>query len=520
MSRSRKSSKKANRKSSASSKSSSNRKPIELDAEQVSTAIAPIELPNDELERLTSAMSRRHTNVMRVRRDRLHSFRREAESETQTDVPWYPLAVAIPDGYRASRSIDFAAGEFYLQDAGSLLALAAAEAHTDSLSGHLVCDLCAAPGGKATGLLEAIGDDGFLLANEPIRSRVAPLAYNLSRTGSDRYAISCEDPDALAEKLPGVFDTILIDAPCSGQALLSRGRQSKGAVNESMVATNAARQQRILAAAHKLLRPGGNIVYSTCTFAVAENEDQVRWMIRELKMQPSPLDALRDYQSPLVDGGYRVWPHRDGCAGAFAARLKKPIAADQSEETAEFSEDPWLLRRGVLRSEQPLDSGCDELIQSVFGVSTLEASTDNSSVLLRQRDWIAEAFCKGAPDWIKQDWTIGPEVAHRTGQTWKPSHACALRRTDDPFTAKAGRIELSDAQAVTYLAGGTVPTDRRGWLIVQHRSRPLGWVKADGRLGKNHLPTHARMQVVAKTVQDISIESDARLSSPFRSGSK
>jgi 16S rRNA C967 or C1407 C5-methylase (RsmB/RsmF family) len=505
VSRSRKGSKKASRKSSASFKPSANRKPVELDVEQVSAAIAPIELPTDELERLAAAMSQRHANVMRVRRDRTDAFRisrSDADSHNQADVPWYPLALAIPDGFHASRSIDFAAGEFYLQDAGSLLALAAAQAHTDSLSGQLVCDLCAAPGGKATGLLEAIGDDGFLLANEPIRSRIAPLAYNLSRTGSDRYAISSEDPDALAEKLPGVFDTILIDAPCSGQALLSRGRQSKGAVNESMVATNAARQQRILAAAHKLLRPGGTLVYSTCTFAVAENEDQVDWMIRELEMQPSPVSTLTDYQSPLAECGYRVWPHRDGCAGAFAARLTKPIATAPTEETAEFSEDPWLLRRGVLRSEQPLDSDCDELIQSVLGVSPSDATTEEDSGFFRQRDWITEAFCKGAPEWVKQDWTIGPEVAHRTGQTWKPSHACALRQTNDPLTVNVARIELNDAEAATFLAGGTVPTDQRGWLIVQHQGRPLGWAKADGRIGKNHLPTHARMQVAKNAVQE------------------
>ncbi|KLU02629.1 16S rRNA (cytosine(967)-C(5))-methyltransferase [Rhodopirellula islandica] len=497
MSRSRKGSKKASRKSQASSKPSANRKPVALTAEQVSSAIDPIELPDAELEHLAAAMSQRHANVMRVRRDRAPTFRLQPSSsgsDSRTDVPWYPLAVSIPDGFHASRSIDFAAGEFYLQDAGSLLALAAAEAHTGSLAGQLVCDLCAAPGGKATGLLEAIGDDGFLLANEPIRSRIAPLAYNLSRTGSDRYAISCEDPDALAEKLPGVFDTILIDAPCSGQALLSRGRQSKGAVNESMVATNAARQQRILAAAHLLLRPGGTIVYSTCTFAVAENEDQVDWMTRELGMQPSPVAALCDYQSSLTECGYRVWPHRDGCAGAFAARVKKPGDVDASEDSVEFVEDPWLLRRGVLQSEQPLDPACDEVLQSVLGAFP-ENSTDKDSGLLRQRDWIAEAFCKGAPEWVKQAWTIGPEVAYRTGQTWKPSHACALRHVDDEFAKGAGRIDLDDAQAATYLSGGTIPTDRRGWQIVQHLGRPLGWVKADGRIGKNHLPTHARMQV-------------------------
>ena len=182
-------------------------------------------------------------------------------------IDWYPQGKrCIDPNIRLSRTIDYAAGDFFLQDAGSLLALAACDADQESKSPKLVCDLCAAPGGKASALLESIGD-GFLLANESIQSRIPPLAFNLARTGVGRYAISSMDPDDLADKLGGIFDLVLVDAPCSGQALLGRGKQSLAAITSAQVEHSAARAKRILAAALKLLRPGGQLVFSTCTFA-------------------------------------------------------------------------------------------------------------------------------------------------------------------------------------------------------------------------------------------------------------
>ena len=131
-----------------------------------------------------------------------------------------------------ARTLAYACGDFFIQDAGSLLALALAGADGEGLHGKVVCDLCAAPGGKASALLEAVSDNdpdsrGFVLANEVIRNRVAPLQLNLARTGSDRYAISSLDPERLAEQLPQAFDLLMVDAPCSGQAMMSRGKQNQ-----------------------------------------------------------------------------------------------------------------------------------------------------------------------------------------------------------------------------------------------------------------------------------------------------
>ncbi|MCM2372806.1 methyltransferase RsmF C-terminal domain-like protein [Aporhodopirellula aestuarii] len=477
-----------------------------------------IRLPDEELTILCDAIVARHENVLRLRRDAIDSVGERLGDETPPDpVPWYPLAIHPPENIaRPSRSIDYASGEYYLQDAGSLLALAAAEADTDQLRGKLICDLCAAPGGKASALLEAIdepyrpGPDipprGFLLANEPIRSRVAPLAYNLARTGSDQYAVTSENPEALADKFPELFDFVLVDAPCSGQAMMARGKQSPSAVQASHIALNADRQNRILTAAERLLRPGGTIVYSTCTFAIDENEGQVRFMIEQLGLNASPMQRLEPFLTELSDCpapdalrcSYRLWPHRNPCAGSFAARLSKPVSTSNDPIDGDVSDhddpendrdriDASWRRSTTSRSRDDAMVPRDAVEQLPFLIRV-----DDERYRFVLRDWIIEGNPPDAPDWVSEPCVFGPEVAHRTGTTWKPSHAAALRRTS--AIADVECIEVDDETALKYLAGETIPaTEQTGWLVVRHRGRPLGWIKSDGRIGKNHLARFARL---------------------------
>ncbi|WP_404310127.1 methyltransferase RsmF C-terminal domain-like protein [Neorhodopirellula lusitana] len=489
-----------------------------------------IELPSEELSELTDAIVQRHENALRYHRDG------SGPAFTNDPVPWYPRAVwarvaasddALPSDLgvsdsvagapgandlgaresgisdsvsepiiqaplRPSRTLEYAAGEFYLQDAGSLLALAAASAHDDQLRGKLICDLCAAPGGKSSALLEAVAEPavnvdsdagnepsrrGFVLANEPIASRVAPLAYNMARTGCDQYAITSLDPEKLAERLPGVFDMVLVDAPCSGQALMARGKQSATAVQQSQIALNAARQKRILLAASRLLRPGGRLIYSTCTFAIAENEEQVRWMVDDLGFVASPVAGLAEYVSSIEPASYRLWPHRHRCAGSFAASLMLPRPDADPEQNRRH--DLWVRQRNT---STPPDDALEQL-------PFLFESTDH---WYQQRDWIVDAFPLDAPDWTSESYVLGPEVAYRTGSTWKPSHAAALRRGGDADVSELPRVELDEESARSYLTGQAIPEPQRGWQIACQAGRPLGWLKGDGRVGKNHLPVHAR----------------------------
>lgn len=466
----------------------------------IAASLGAFPLQGEEVRELTAALGIRHPSVLRCRR--------EADPESfgwpLEPVPWYQLAFRCLDpAIRPSRTLPYAAGEFFLQDAGSLLALAACgadRAWAENGSGSppaassayacgagartsfpLVCDLCAAPGGKASALVEAVGEWGYVLANEPIRSRIAPLAYNLARTGSDRYAITSLDPEQLAEALPGSFDLVLVDAPCSGQALLGRGRQTAAAWSEKQIAHSAARQRRILDAATALLRPGGQLVYSTCTFATAENESQVERLVREEGLQPDPVERLETYRSPLTPASYRLWPHRHATAGSFAASLRR---VDGSP--LEVATRPTEKRRGGKR--RATKGRSEDVAPQAIGdwLTQLESTT------LQTHGAVLIGWPSGLPEGWRSLAVAGPELAHRTGKTWKPSHAAALRRVARGRPSESYAVDESTAWQL--LAGQPIPCSRRGWVAVTWNGRPLGWVKSDGKVGKNHLPAAARLQ--------------------------
>ena len=434
----------------------------------IESAVGAIEIPGGGSAML-GAMARRHSNALRM-----HRTATTPEYETQR-VDWYSLGRRVGrTDVRPSRTLAYAGGDFYLQDAGSLLALAAAGCDTAAINGLTVCDLCAAPGGKASALLEAVGEDGFLLANEPIRSRIAPLKYNLARTGSDRYAISSLDPDRLADKLGSQFDLVLVDAPCSGQALVSRGKQNAAAMTSKQVQHSASRQNRILDAAVRLLKPNGQLVYSTCTFAFDENEAQMQRLIASDAVTPANVPTLIDYQSAA--GCYRLWPHLHDCAGAFAASMK--LGDSFPTETVKRSRKKSKDDKRVSEKQLP-------------GDWKRWYDTDASAGLNFHIDGsVLFGFSANAPQWIQTVAVAGPELAYRTGQTWKPSHEAAMRKGFANMACETHPLDADEAQA--FMTGETVACSDRGWRVVQHQGRPLGWIKSDGKVGKNHLPGSAR----------------------------
>jgi len=416
-------------------------------------------------EAFSTALFRRFPKAIRLRRD----VSPAALPLTTVPVPWYPLGRwPHPESMSPTRVLNFPAGDYYLQDAGSLLALAVAGTETDRLHGKLICDLCAAPGGKATALVEAIGNSGFVLANETVRSRLGALKLNLARTGSDRWTISSLDPERLAGRLGGIFDIVLVDAPCSGQALLGRGKQNQAALTSKQIMHSAARQRRILDAAVRLARPGGLLVYSTCTFAEAENETQVRRLVADGAAVPHPVNRFADYQTEPAC--YRLWPHLHDCAGAFAATLL------------------------IEQSDRPgAESVKTNRIQSVPEVLDKWYSVPKSLMRCWQSESIRCGIPADAPAWVEEISIAGPELAHRVGQTWRPAHAGALRRGACSCAAQTCRVD--DQTAKQFLRGESIPCCDTGWAVVCWQDRPLGWVKADGAQGKNHLPKAARMHI-------------------------
>ena len=235
------------------------------------------------------------------------------------EVPWFAGGLFLVDStLRPASFLNYATADYYIQDGASLLPLALLDAQADDM----VCDLCASPGGKASAIAERLGKSGFLLANESIRSRVDVLRYALARTGNPCFAVSTYDPDDLASQMIRSFDAVLVDAPCSGQTLVARSKRNDNAFSDNQIDHCALRQQRILQSAIRMLKPGGRLIYSTCSLERQENEDVVARFLGEntgfAARRPNVPDR---FLTP--EGFARTFPHRDDIDGFFIANLEK-----------------------------------------------------------------------------------------------------------------------------------------------------------------------------------------------------
>jgi len=446
-------------------------------------------------------------------------------------VPWFREGLRLQsNAIRPGSFLQYAAADYYIQDAGSLLPLALA----DIQAGDVVCDVCAAPGGKSTAIAERLGSEGVLLANEVIRSRVDVLKYSLARTGRSNHAVSNLDPKDLANRFAGSFDKVLLDVPCSGQSLLTKSKQSETAFSSRQVDLCAARAQRILQQSISLLRPGGLLIFSTCTFAIEENESQIEWLHQQYPdtWQPVVMETLRAWESPLGPGCYRLWPHRDGCAGGFAAALRMrddripPAVAIEAPVDAKPPRvgEARSLRREKRQREETHRGGSEERLQREK-IETMMAALGTFHGTLRWHGGTYVLVEPGLDGWLdgrheSDGWdTTGLSMAPAvvcTGKQILPSHALALmsRTLFEPH----GVLPLTDPLAVRVMQGESIslsdtpciegPEGTRGnadWVVAHWRDRPLGWMKRSAGRWNNHLPAWSRVNRAAWSSEEESM---------------
>lgn len=190
----------------------------------------------------------------------------------------------------------------------------------------LVLDLCGAPGGKTTHLMSLLQPGDLLVANEVIRSRARILQENVTKWGIPGVVVTSGDPAAFAS-LGEIFDLIVVDAPCSGEGLFRKEPRAAEEWSPDHTRLCASRQKRILSEAWKCLRPGGAMVYSTCTFNPDENEENLEWLAQTagasfLEVVPDPDWGIETSVHGKVTG-YRFYPHRLRGEGFFAAVVRK-----------------------------------------------------------------------------------------------------------------------------------------------------------------------------------------------------
>ena len=388
----------------------------------------------------------------------------EAEAFTGEKVPWERMGYYIKEGTRPGLSLLQAAGAYYMQDASAMAAVNA----LDPKPGEVILDLCAAPGGKSTQIAGRLMGEGFLLANEIVPGRAKLLSSALERFGVKNCAVTNASPEVLG-RLEGAFDRVLADAPCSGEGMF---RKDPDAVREWSVEHTracASRQKLILDAAAPLVRPGGVLAYSTCTFNEGENEGVIRAFL-DAHPEFAPEEFALDGVGTSVNGCLRLWPHRLKGEGHFVCRLRKQGDAERKLAPA--------LRpdREATRWEKELKSLCAKALPE--------------GALVRNGEYI-EYVHPLCPD-ISGIRCVrrGVQLARILGGRLEPAHqlAVCLRPEEALFNA-----ELGFEDAVRYMKGEAVPREaQNGWTLVTYEGLPLGWGKqADGML-KNHLPKGLR----------------------------
>lgn len=377
-------------------------------------------------------------------------------------VPWEPEGFYYDPEARPGLHVYHEAGVYYLQEASAMAPVAL----LDPQPGERVCDLCAAPGGKTTQIAGRMLGRGFLLCNEINPKRAKILSRNIERMAVPNALVTNEHPETLAQRFPGFFDRVLVDAPCSGEGMFRKEEAAITDWSEETVAMCARRQGEILHSAAKLVRPGGILVYSTCTFAPEEDEGAVAaFLAAHPEFTPEPAEA--PWFAPGENGSFRMWPHKLLGEGHFAAVLRKNDGenGENPEEKGEKLPKQWETFAKELGITLPAGKAVN------FGPSLFLAPEELPDI--RRLKVLRPGLELGM---VKKD-------------RFEPAHALAL------WLKSCTNVQDCDPDSdeiKVYLHGDVVPSKVRGWCLVRAGGYSIGWGKGDGTVLKNHYPKGLR----------------------------
>ena len=377
-------------------------------------------------------------------------------------VPWEPEGFYYDPQARPGLHVYHEAGVYYLQEASAMAPVAL----LDPQPGEKVCDLCAAPGGKTTQIAGRMRGEGFLLCNEINPKRAKILSRNMERMAAANALVTNEHPANLAKRFPGFFDRVLVDAPCSGEGMFRKEEAAVTDWSQETVEMCARRQAEILHSAARLVRPGGRLVYSTCTFAPEEDEGAVAAFLAEHpEFRPEPVEA--PWFVPGENASYRMWPHKLLGEGHFAAVLRKTGGEEEEIPEAKAEKLPKEWNSFAKELGIRLPEG-----KAVFFGQNLY--------------WAPEAM----PDLSRlKVLRPGLELGTVKKDRFEPAHALALwlKECNTEVTLPPESEEMK-----AYLHGDVVSSEKKGWCLVKAGSYSIGWAKGDGRVLKNHYPKGLR----------------------------
>ncbi len=422
-------------------------------------------------------------NRLKIDRDQLKELLPEI-FEAQ-DIPWTPDGIYINPEERPGKQPGYYTGLYYPQEPSAMTPAQA----LDVEEGDLILDLCAAPGGKSTQIASKLGDNGSLIFNEIVKNRVGILAENVERMGIKNAVILNEHPERLIKNFKERFDKILVDAPCSGEGMFRKDSAVIDEYSPDRPESCSVKQSKILETVDKLLKPGGEIVYSTCTFSPLENELVIQDFLDkyDYELLDTGLEGINDVKvnipnvrSEILEKTTRIWPQVNEGEGHFVAKLKKGGM-------------PGRIKKNKNRNTNLKRAGKKDLTDYNNFRSKYIPEVDYRNLYIYQDKLINLPEAIGPEDLAGlKVHSAGLELGEFKKNRFEPSHSLAMSLKKDEFT---NTYELSEDELWSYLKGEELKPETvldRGWVLLCYDGYPVGFGKYSGTI-KNKYPKGLRI---------------------------
>lgn len=395
-------------------------------------------------------------------------------------VPWSDTGYYLPERLPFTFDPLFHAGTYYVQEASSMFLEQAIKTYVDSPVRCL--DLCAAPGGKSTHLLNCLPENSLLVSNEVIRNRSWVLSENITKWGNPNTIVTNNDLSDFA-RLPHIFDIVVTDVPCSGEGMFRKDPDSMKEWSLSNVTLCAARQKRILQDVWDTLKPGGLLIYSTCTYNTEENEENIHYIIKELGAEALPVPTQKEwnitgalkYDYPV----YRFFPHKTKGEGFFLAVLRK--------KEGEITPTKRKTKKDKKSIAIPVPS---EINNWLLSPEKFKIENQNN---------ILHAF----PLMYDEDFQLlsaklqivssGITIGELKGKDILPSHSLAM--STEINTSAFEKEELNWQESIKYLRKeALILQQEKGYILLTCNNHPLGFAKQIGNRANNLYPQEWRIR--------------------------
>lgn len=439
-------------------------------------------LGKDEFDKYIDTLNRDRFHGLRVNTLKLSTedFLKISPFELNP-VPWAETGFYYNDAF-PGRHPFYHAGLFYIQEPSAMYP----GASLDVEEGDKVLDICAAPGGKSTQLAAKMQGRGILVSNDISEERVHALVKNLEMAGVTNCIITNESPENLADNLPEYFDKILVDAPCSGEGMFRKDEYAIGSWEKFKNEHCRAMQDEILEYVHKMLKPGGKLIYSTCTFAPIENEETIKaFMEKHPEYTLLPLKKVAGIMPGLfgMEEVSRLWPQRVEGEGHFTALLQKGGEPKKSENEKKNTKSYEII------------DGIPEEIKAFYKKNmTIDAP---EGVYLRMGEGYYFLPCLPPDlDGLKVA-RVGLYLGQFKGKNFKPSHPFAMAQKAEHFKRTVS-LKCDSTEIQKYLRGDTLVLQKDecedGLLAVCAEGYVLGLGQNSGGVIKNMYPKGWRRQ--------------------------